>query len=177
MLARDFRQSSRMEMKVAVSQVMHMVIAATSYNMGLIACSMSKSQEARRAKELYTGDLFKKSRRYLELMGVRYVILSAKLGVIEPEEIICPYECTLNEMDFIARQGWAQKVASRIQEIEPRGGKLLILAPKRYREFASYLPAQKYELEAPLAGKGIGQQQAWLKHQIQLLQSPATIIQ
>lgn len=145
------------------------------YTMGLIACSRSKSQEATQAKDLYQGDLFKKSRKYLELIGIRYVILSAKLGVVEPEEVIEPYDCTLKDKSFRERSRWAREVAHKIEEIEPRGGSLLVLAGKRYRKFADYLPVGKYSLEVPLAGKGIGQQQAWLKHQIQALLKIASI--
>lgn len=136
----------------------------------LIACCKSKKQEATIASELYQGDLFKKSQAYAIALGLEYYILSAELGVVSPWEIVNPYEKTLTTMKPQQRKEWGINVASRIEEIAPEGGTLLVLAGKRYRVFIDYLEWRKYCISTPLEGMGIGKQQAWLKRELEKLQ-------
>jgi Family of unknown function (DUF6884) len=49
------------------------------------------------AKDAYTGAPFKVNRRYAEARGGDWVVLSARYGFLEPDEVIPgPYEATFN---------------------------------------------------------------------------------
>lgn len=51
------------------------------------------------AKDMYVSDLFKKSLEYARRLNpAKIYILSAKYGLLELDDMIEPYEITLNEM-------------------------------------------------------------------------------
>jgi|SRR5271157_1510220 len=49
------------------------------------------------AREAYTGAPFRVNRQYAELVGERWIILSAKYGLIDPETVIEDYEVTFKK--------------------------------------------------------------------------------
>ncbi len=55
------------------------------------------------AKDLYVSDLFRKARRYVEAKNCPWFILSAEYGLVSPEQVIAPYEKTLNHMGVAER--------------------------------------------------------------------------
>lgn len=59
---------------------------------GLVGCVKSKRGTAAPARDLYTSALFRGRRRYVELTCDRWFILSARHGLVEPEEILEPYD-------------------------------------------------------------------------------------
>jgi hypothetical protein len=62
-----------------------------------VACSGKKTETAAPARELYLGQLFKKSVAYIEAVdaGAPWFILSALHALVLPDEVIAPYECRL----------------------------------------------------------------------------------
>ena len=64
----------------------------------LVACCGPKLDHAAPARDLYTSDLFTKSRAYAERNGCGWAILSAKHGIVLPDEVIAPYDVTLKTM-------------------------------------------------------------------------------
>lgn len=59
----------------------------------IIACSSQKAPvEKAPAKDLYTGNLFIKARKLAEMHNVPYWILSAKYGIIMPDDVIETYD-------------------------------------------------------------------------------------
>lgn len=85
------------------------------------------------------------------------MILSALLGVVNPELVIAPYDVTLTAMSAAERAAWGARVAS---ELAPFAGRPIIaLAGKAYLGWrSSAFP----NVSLPLAGLGIGQRLAWL---------------
>ena len=82
----------------------------------LIGCGKSKLPTASRAKDLYQGDLFRKSWLVAEKdypKADRY-ILSAKHFLLDPEKTIDPYDETLNGKRVAEKKAWAQKVISQL---------------------------------------------------------------
>lgn len=82
----------------------------------LIGCGKSKLPTASRAKDLYQGDLFRKSWLVAEKdypKADRY-ILSAKHFLLDPEETIDPYDETLNGKRVAEKKAWAKKVISQL---------------------------------------------------------------
>lgn len=60
-----------------------------------VGCVKSKKDHPCKAEEMYTSDLFKKSLMYAKKADKVY-ILSAKYGLVELDEVILPYQETLN---------------------------------------------------------------------------------
>ncbi len=126
----------------------------------LIACSGSKLDHPAPAKDLYTGQLFKKSKAYAEASRRPYFILSAFHHLLEPNQTIAPYNFTLKHQRERQRQAWATRVTSSIIWRVPAGSTITILAGNDYAEpLESLLTRQGFTINRPLKGLGIGQQQ------------------
>lgn len=122
----------------------------------LIACSKSKAGRTTSARQLYRGDLFRKSVAYAEAEGARWFVLSARYGLLHPDTIVDPYELTLADLSPLERLQWGERVAYAL----PRAP-LVFLAGKLYREPILASPMMNHtraSCTAPLAGLGIGQQ-------------------
>ena len=135
---------------------------------GLISCVSRKQDKATEAKDLYVSALFNKSRKYVEQHCDRWYVLSAKYGLVDPNQVVEPYEETLNTKPQKERQRWAEMVWSDLREKLDARDKVLILAGARYRE---YLLPKIIEygcsVDVPMEGKSIGKQLQWLSQQEQ----------
>lgn len=129
---------------------------------GLVACSSGKLPEIARAEDLYTGDLFTKSRAYVEANCDAWLILSAMWGVVRPDGLLAPYELYLAAQPKCARDRWNSLVVEQLEtHIDPEDT-LVVLAGAVYR---AWVPASPWRVEVPMQGLGIGQQKAWLNAQ------------
>lgn len=131
----------------------------------LIACGKSKRPTSLPARDLYTGDLFRKSMAYASaLLPDAIYILSAKHGLVNPDEIITPYDLTISRMPRSMRLKWAERVFRQISFVsDPNSDRFIILAGNDYRR---HLMPRLSHAEAPLAGMPIGRQLSWLKSRI-----------
>src|ERR1700722_4703764 len=64
----------------------------------LVSCVGGKRPTPSPARDLYQSDWFPKARCYVEAIGCAWFILSAKHGLIHPDDVISPYEQTLTTM-------------------------------------------------------------------------------
>jgi hypothetical protein len=137
-------------------------------HIGLLSCVSKKRPNAVEAKDLYTSALFVKSRKFVEQHCDTWFILSAKYGLIEPTDVIEPYEETLNKKSRRERAEWADRVwAVLCQRIKPND-RITILAGERYRE--SLIPLMTdygCKVDIPMKGLAIGRQLQWLSHRIE----------
>ena len=159
----------------------------------IIGCGKSKRDYACKAGELYTGQLFKLSRQWAEMVGDDWLIASARLpdnkpaggampgatcGLIHPEIVIEPYDRTLKGLGYDAiRQwrSWAQADFSawlrdndypRDRESQAEWAanfRIVILAGKDYVQPLRETAMRSFRIETPLAGLGIGERLQWLK--------------
>ena len=141
----------------------------------LVACSAKKLALPAPAASMYTSDWFRKARAWAQRRedeyGDLWFIMSAKYGLLDPDEEIEPYDVTLNKMPIEARKLWANRVlravtnlTSETEEVE-RGATITILGGTRYTDLlAPALHRAGYFVELPLQGMAIGKQLAWLKH-------------
>ena len=125
-------------------------------HIGLVACGKKKLDKPAPARELYQGDLFKKAAAYCEKNYDKWFILSAKHGLLDPDEVVEPYEMTLNKMTSAQVDAWAQEVASRLN-----GSTYYLHAGKEYQRIRYYL--DKYVIPVPTVG--IGKKLKWYKQQ------------
>jgi hypothetical protein len=131
----------------------------------LVSCVGQKLNYPAPADKLYVSDWFKKAKAWIESRGGMYdwLILSAKHGLIEPQERIAPYNLTLRDMPKKKRERWAEGVYEELMFYVGPGDRIVILAGRYYREFLEpWLRADGFHVEVPLAGLGIGEQKRWL---------------
>jgi hypothetical protein len=132
----------------------------------LVSCVGKKRAQPAKARELYISDWFNKARAYVEARNAVWFILSAEHGLVNPDEVIAPYEKTLNDMGVAARRAWAARVISDMHVKLPDCEEIVVLAGARYREFVmDYLATRAKRVRVPMEGLGIGEQLSWLGSQ------------
>ena len=129
----------------------------------LVSCVKSKQPVPAPARDLYTSALFRGLRRYAERNADRWYILSAEHGLVDPSEVLAPYEKTLNRMRREDRDRWAKKVQAQLAEALPPSADVIVLAGERYREgLLPFLRARGHSVEVPLQGMPFGKQLQFL---------------
>jgi hypothetical protein len=138
----------------------------TTYRVGLVACSAGKLDHAAPARDLYTSQLFRKAAAYADATCDRWYILSAKHGLLAPEDVVEPYDERLprNPRSADVRR-WAIGVRAALDYVlaDVPGATLVVLAGEAYRVPLAGAP---WPLEVPMAGLGIGQQLGYLTRQL-----------
>jgi hypothetical protein len=133
----------------------------------LVSCVKSKSTISMPAKDLYISDLFKKSSAYAKLIGDSWYILSAKYGLLSPDQVIEPYEKTLNKMGVEERKSWAKNVMSDLAKIVTPGDEVVFLAGVKYRKnLIQPLKKMGSKISVPMEGLSFGNQLKWLKNKL-----------
>jgi len=80
----------------------------------------SEEELSCRAREMYAAsDLFRKAYAYAIKHYDDVAILSAKYGLLPPDEEIIPYELTLNKMTKADQKAWAQRVFTQLKNRFP----------------------------------------------------------
>ncbi|MHA6897038.1 DUF6884 domain-containing protein [Ralstonia pseudosolanacearum] len=101
-----------------------------------MACGLEFAGQryATQAKDLYLSEWFVRARAYVEHRGHPWFILSAKFGLVAPEQTIEPYEQTLNDMPVAERGAWARSVQVQMESSLPARFCCVVLAGHRMRE-------------------------------------------
>ncbi|TKB93790.1 MAG: hypothetical protein E8D40_04125 [Nitrospira sp.] len=129
----------------------------------LVSCVSQKREHACAARDLYVSDLFLKARRFAEASGCLWFILSAVHELVAPDQVIAPYERTLNTMRAVDRRAWGERVAAQLAEAVSDLSRVVFLAGERYREFlARHLASRGVEVSVPMEWLRIGEQLSWL---------------
>jgi hypothetical protein len=111
-----------------------------------------------------------KARAYVERRKGRWLILSAKHGLVEPGEIVGPYNVTMHDKTAAKRRARAQRVWMKVRSRIRPGDKVVLLAGAHYRgPLMPFLQQSGCVVEVPMRGLGIGQQKAWLKRRCERL--------
>ncbi len=134
----------------------------------LIGCVATKRDLPLPAKELYMSELFRRRRLYAESSGKPWFIVSALHGLVDPDEVIPPYDRSINDLTPAERVDWADRVARALRERLPS-------AVGRHVELHAgqeYATALRRPLEAvdigfvtPLSRLRIGEQLQWYDRQ------------
>ena len=133
----------------------------------LVSCVSQKRVTPSPAKDLYTSPLFRKARAYVERTGDLWFVLSAQYGLVHPDEVIEPYDLTLNTMEVSGRRRWAGRVLTQLEPHLDGVGTVTFMAGQRYREFLE-LPLRSRGLivSVPMEGLKIGEQLSWLSREL-----------
>jgi hypothetical protein len=132
----------------------------------LVACVKTKLAVPSPARELYCSDWFRKAASYARRLSDQWYILSAKHGLVHPDEVLAPYELYLPNLSAQERRRWARGVLDRLRPMVHKGDEVVILAGERYREhLVDALRAMGCSVRVPMAGLTQGRQLQWLGEQ------------
>ena len=131
-----------------------------------ISCVKSKRKTKAKARDMYISPLFRYSLKYaLSLTSENKIyILSAKYGLLKLDEVINPYELTLNTMNESEKKKWAYKVYFQMKKHGINfDEEAVFLTGKNYRK---YLMTKFSNATAPLKNLGLGMQLNFYKNNI-----------
>lgn len=134
----------------------------TTNTIAFVACSKSKLSTPAKPARLYSDStLFNKRRRYAEQVADRYVILSAKHGLLHPQrKTIAPYNKTLSNQSTDERKRWSLGVYRDLQDRDLLGdyNKVVMLAGRDYYQYLTQLiEGDAVEVVIPNKGLQIGE--------------------
>lgn len=129
----------------------------------LVGCSQTKAPVASPARDLFTGPLFRKARARAERSGVPWYVLSAKFGLLDPDEVVSPYDVYLGDRPAQYRTAWGRWVVAQLAERRPLDGVVVeVHAGRSYCEpLREALAENGALLEEPLTGLRQGERLAW----------------
>jgi len=135
----------------------------------LIGCVKGKRKGTWPARELYVSELFSRRRHYAEVAGCSWFILSAKHGLVAPDQPIEWYDRTLSDVGADERRRWSESVLKQLDVIvgSMDGTVIEVHAGKAYRDFGLVqgLTNRGALVAVPTAHLGLGQQLAWYASQ------------
>jgi hypothetical protein len=137
---------------------------ASEADLILIGCVKSKLGHPAPAKDLYTSALFRKERAYVESTGKPWFILSAKHGLVAPDEVIEPYDVYLKATPDTYRAWWGRTVVHQLLNASGSvdGKRVEIHASAAYvDQILPRLTIEGARVVAPLDGLTRGQRLAW----------------
>ena len=114
------------------------------------------------ARDLYwPSTLFRLSYEYARMRRAHLIlILSAKYGLLEQEDLVSTYEQSLQSLTRLERDRWTGKVQERLCEIvDVKRTQFLVLASAGY---TSTLQPTLLQAEFPMQGLGIGKRLQFL---------------
>ena len=131
----------------------------------LVSCVSQKLDNPALAQDLYTSPWFQKARRYVLKSGSPWYILSAEHGLVHPEQILAPYEKTLNTLGAAERRAWAREVQTQMEQALPEADEIILLAGARYRDHLEpWLRRRFTRVSVPMRGLQFGKQLQWLSN-------------
>lgn len=132
----------------------------------LVSCVKSKLARPAKAKDLYTSTLFQYNLQFAySLKPDAIYILSAKYGLLELDQVISPYEMTLNTMKESEKKTWSSQVIDSLrQKADLKLDMFVFLAGLNYRK---YLTPYLTNFDVPLEGLSFGKQLQALKRRVQ----------
>ena len=113
-----------MEEKVELGgEEMEIPVVAGRRRIGLVGCVKGKASSPRPAKDLYVSPLFKGRRAYVERTCDEWWILSALHGLVDPDNVVAPYDLAMGDLGRSDRRVWSEAVLCDIdQRIHPAAG-------------------------------------------------------
>ena len=83
---------------------------------GLVSCAKLKRKVPCEAKKLYISTLFNKALEYSQKNYDRTYILSAKYVLLNPNDIVKPYELTLKEQSDSYIKLWSYNIIKQLEK-------------------------------------------------------------
>jgi hypothetical protein len=146
----------------------------------VVGCGAAKRDESVPARDLYTSTYFAKKREYAEVVGNDWRVLSAEHGLVDPYEVIEPYETSIDDLDEDELNKLAGDIGLSLIDlvgdelVAGQGfGEIVVLAGRRYldplRDRDTFAAGISETVTFPLQQDdlgGIGEQMAWLSKRV-----------
>jgi len=84
-------------------------------SIALIGCTGPKTSRPTQARHLYRTALFRARLAYAEANYDAVFIVSARHGLVHPNQVIEPYDLSLTSLSARARRAWAGRVAAALK--------------------------------------------------------------
>lgn len=134
-----------------------------SRSLVLVSCTKAKTNRRTAAQNLYSSPAFSMKKRLIQRCGAKWMILSAKHGLLEPTAEVEPYDQTLTNMGVAARRHWASRLLPDLLPTAIQHGSVVLLAGDKYVEhLVQPLRDAGVEVRRPMAGLRQGEQLQWL---------------
>jgi hypothetical protein len=118
----------------------------------LISCGKHKQLVRAPAAKLYTSPRFQLSVALPSRLGFSFSLLSAKHGLLEPNELVDPYDSSLATLTRDERRIWAERVLTQLLNAHKDVRRFVLLLDDDYRDdLAPLLIQRKFELIEPLS--------------------------
>lgn len=132
----------------------------------LVGCGSKKAAIPKRAADLYLGNLFQAAKAHAEQLGATWRILSARFGVLKPEERVEPYNQKMWRQQLERTQWGISAATSLTYEMGGKDFDVLVLAGEDYAEpICRALESRGIRCDRPLRGLGVGKRLQWFKSQ------------
>jgi hypothetical protein len=131
----------------------------------LVSCGKQKLEVAAPAKDLYQSVLFKKTRAYVERHYDRWLILSALHRVLDPEDLVQPYDLRM-PTKRVQQELWARQAGGYVHVRIPAQSHVDLFCGEDYEGVARHLGAYGHTTGFPLAGLQVGERLHWLTEKL-----------
>lgn len=129
----------------------------------LVGCTSNQFSQAMPARWLYHSEWFLRAAAVAETASAGWYILSARYGLLHPDQKIAPYDLILADLSPSQRKVWAASVVQALDQIIKPNDRLLLLAEADYHApLYRLLKNSAWRLNAPLAGLSYSDQLTWL---------------
>lgn len=130
----------------------------------LVSCGKRKLDIAAPAKDLYISERFQEARKFAELYGEKWFVLSAKHGLITPDKILDPYDKDLDSLAPRDKQAWADNVILELSRNSLPTHHVVVLATNSYCEvLRKKLSTSNFQAIYPLRNLPQGMEERILK--------------
>lgn len=123
----------------------------------ILQCCELKRPGFNAAQDLYCSQVFNAGKRWLIRHGHKWVIFSAKYGILQPDAIVCDYDI---------RFGSPHAITVDILRSQKPQGPLVSLCGKVYD---AKLKRAGFQFTNPLAGLGCGERNSWFNNDGRIL--------
>jgi hypothetical protein len=129
----------------------------------LVGCSRRKTSAAAPARELFRGETFRRARAHAVASGRPWFVLSAKFGLLDPDDVVGPYDVYLPNQPAAYREVWGEWVVAQLCTRRPLAGVIVEVHAGEAYCAPLRTPLQRVgaTVETPLAGLRQGERLAW----------------
>jgi hypothetical protein len=131
----------------------------------MVGCVKQKAATPRPARDLYVSTLFAGRRAFVERSCSEWWVLSALYGLVDPQQVLEPYDVTLKDAGRAERREWSRHILAALDErVALRTGDFAeIHAGSEYRDWGLVdgLLARGVTVEIPTEGMSLGRQLAF----------------
>ncbi len=130
----------------------------------LISCGKRKLDRSARADELYTSPRSRLAVGLTSILRYPFRIVSAAHGLLRPDQIVSPYDVSLDGLTSDELTEWRAKVAKDLASFPIHVCRFLLLGSDDYiHQISIVLTEIGADYIAPMTGCPANQQTAWLK--------------